>query len=271
MFLLYAFLRVWLRNILIAIVTVAITVKIQMFHSGISPLVWNFPQDTPVRHWLDIPVFYCLWRHASRFQDKYLMCSGLGVVSPCLGIKYRVMLAGSVLGYLIFLLIFPENKSFLASNYEDIRRISFYFLMPLAVMGGVFFLMQGMTILAGNSGRTLLSPCNCFYRGWVFCLFIPVCMTGIFSRLSQGLWFRWFMDGPWQSSQPVLFQEITSWRLIPGSLCLYGLCLYVHYLARASTSHYYAVGIPVVMVIGFWLSKLMQKFKLLRALQVSLF
>jgi hypothetical protein len=56
--------------------------------------------------------------------------------------------------------------------------------------------------------------------------------------------------------------------LIP--LCIYGLSLYTHYLAHASISHYYAVGIPVVMVLGFWLSKMMPVFPPSKRLKILL-
>jgi len=271
--LLYAFLRMWLRSVLLAAAVLAVAVKIQMFHTGISPLIWIFPQDTPVRHWLDIPVLWCLWQHARGGQNKYLQWAASAIgAALAWQLSTGLCLLAAFWGYMIFLLMIAEYRSLMASSFKDVRRILFYSFLPLAVMGLILFLVQGKVVFHPVFWKNTFEPLQLFLRGVgtvsiYTCLYdrhffafiagfvIPIIYAWTLIIVASSIYSK-------KSPREELF-------LIP--LCVYGLGLYAHYLAHGSISHYYAVGIPVVLVLGFWLSKMMQWFPSAKRLKLLLF
>jgi len=269
---LYFFLRMWLRSVLLAAALLAVAVKIQMFHAGISPLIWIFPQDTPVRHWLDLPVLWCLWQHARGGQKKYLSWAACGIgTALAWQLGTGLCLLAAFWGYLIFLLTIPGYRSLMASGFKDIRRIFFYCFLPLAVMGLVLFLLQGRAVFHPEFWENTFEPMRLFLQG--------VGTVSIFSCLYDRHFFA-FIAG---FTVPVIY----AWALviIAGRayskkppceelflvpVCVYGLGLYLHYLAHGSISHYYAVGIPLLMVIGSYSSKMITWFSERQRLKILL-
>jgi len=255
---LYAFLRVWLRNTLLAVFAVAVAVKVQMFHAGISPLVWNFPQDTPARHWLDIPVLWCLWQHARSFQGKYLGWAAIGIAAAVAWVPSTgACLLIAFWGYLFFLWMVPEYRGLAASNFKESRWILICGVLPLIFMG----------LFLKNS----FEPEKLFLQG----VGVPSIYTCLFDRhffafiegFAVPLIYAWtlIVIAGLAYSKKVNREDIF---LVP--LCVYGLALYMHYLANAATSHYYAVGIPLVMVVTFWFSKVSQRLEPPKALIIPL-
>jgi len=260
--LLYVFLRAWLRSVLLAASLVAIAVKIQMFHSGITPLIWIFPQDTPVRHWLDLSVLWYLWQHARRGQNKYLLWVA-STTGAALAWQFStgLCLLAAFWGYLIFLLMVHEYRSLMASRFQDVRRVFFYSIMPLAMMVVILFLLQGSAVFQAQFWKNLIEPIKMFLQGVGTLSFYACLYDRHFFAFIAGFvipviyaWTLIIIAGLGFSKR-ALREDLF---LVP--VCIYGLCLYTHYLAHSSISHYYAVGVPVVMVIGFWLSKMLTRF-----------
>jgi hypothetical protein len=260
--LLYAFLRMWLRSVLLAAAVLAVAVKIQMFHAGISPLIWIFPQDTPVRHWLDIPVLWCLWQHARGGQNKYLpwAASAIGAALAW-QLSTGACLLAAFWGYLIFLLMIPGYRALPVSGFHNVRRILFYCFLPLVVMGLLLFLIQGSAVFHLEFWKNTFEPFQLFLKG--------VGTVSIFSCLYDRHFFA-FITGfvvpviyAWTlliMASAVYSKKTPCEELFLVPLCVYGLGLYLHYIAHGSISHYYAVGIPLVMVIGYWSSKMVTWF-----------
>ena len=255
--LLYIFLKVWLRSILLAVATVAVAIKVQMFHTGISPLIWIYPQDTAVRHWLDIPVLWCLWEYSRSSQHKYLGLAGLGIgAALAWAFSTGLCLLAAFWGYLIFLATVPEYRSGVFEGFKQVRRTVFYGLIPLAVMGLILFLLQGRAVFQAVFWKNVFEPWLLFLHGvgtqsFYICLYDRHFFAFITSFVIPVIyaWTLIIVAGEVYLKK----RKGTDLFLVP--LCVYGLSLYVHYLARATISHYYAVGIPVVMVLGFWASK----------------
>lgn len=257
--LLYAFLRAWLGSVVLAAACVAVAVKVQMFNSGISPIIWAFPQDTPLRHWLDVPVLWCLWRHTQFHRRKYLDWAACGIgAGLAWSFSTGLCLLAAFWGYLIFLAMRHESRSVLYSNYLEIRRTCFSAVLPLCVMIAIFLGMQGRGILGGEFWRNLWEPIGLFLGGTGTLSFYSCLFDRHFFAFIAGfvipLIYVWtlMIAGGMEFYETGMRRDIF---VVP--LCLYGLAMYLHYLAHASTNHYYAVGVPVVMVLGFWALKLL--------------
>ena len=247
---LYAFLRVWFCSILLSAAVIAIVVKLQMFHTGISPLIWIFPQDTPVRYWLDVPVLWCLWRHGRRLQGRYLVWAACGI-GAALAWQFSTGLC-LLAAFLGVCDVFNYDSDIAADRF-------LYGLLPLIVMGAILFCIGGSAVFHPEFWKNLFEPMRLFLQGVGTLSFYTCLYDRHFFAFIAGfvvpVIYAWTLICYASSYKKSPREELF---LVP--LCIYGLSLYMHYLAHASISHYYAVGIPVVMVIGFWLSKIMPVF-----------
>lgn len=62
----FIFLRSWLQSDLMAAAGVLAMIKLQLFNLGVAPLVWLYPDHTPLAHWPDIMVFTLLLSYLRR-------------------------------------------------------------------------------------------------------------------------------------------------------------------------------------------------------------
>ncbi len=62
----FIFLRSWLQSDLMAAAGVLVMIKLQLFNLGAAPLVWLYPDRTPLAHWPDIMVFTLLLSYLRR-------------------------------------------------------------------------------------------------------------------------------------------------------------------------------------------------------------
>lgn len=252
---LYSFFRRWLHSAFLAAALLAITVKLQMFHSGISPLIWAYPQDTPVRHWLDLPVLGCFLYHARSLERKYLTFAAIGIgVSLVWSLSVGLCLLMAFWGYMVYLSVNEPYRASMSGGFKEVRRTLLEGILPLAVMGLVLFLVQGESVFHSEFWVNLVEPLRLFVQGvgtlpFYACLYdrhFFAFITGFILPVIYAWTLIAVIGFPSKSRGEGLF-------LIP--LCIYGLAMYMHYLAHASTSHYYAVGIPAVMVLGWWISQ----------------
>ncbi len=269
---LYAFVRVWLGHAALAVLVVTVALKLQMFHSGISPLIWIFPQDTPLRHWLDIPVLLCLLGHARQGRGRYLAGAACGTGAAIAYVPASgLCLLAAFYGYVVFLLMIKEHRAAMTRSFTELRKIFFYALLPLATAVGFLFVLQGSMVLQPAFWYNLCEPLRLILQG--------VGALPIYACLRERYFFAFIMG----FAVPVIYV----WTLLVVGglcrahkaarqdvfiipLCLYGLALYVHYVLHPATSHYYAVGIPLVLVIGFWLGKAIGRCSAVSGLRILL-
>ncbi len=53
----FVFLRNWLASPVMAAGAVLVMIKLQLFNLGVAPMVWLYPDHTPLAHWPDIIIF----------------------------------------------------------------------------------------------------------------------------------------------------------------------------------------------------------------------
>ena len=233
----YFFVKSWLGETLLAVFAVAVAVKIQMFHAGISPLIWNFPQDTPVRHLLDLIVLLCLFKHARSFQIKYLAAAAIGIAASLAWVPSTgLCLLAAFWGYVIYLLINSQYRACVCADFNAARWLFICSVVPFLAAGEVWKnIHEPLQLFLLSSGT--VSIYTCLYDRHFFAF-----ITGF----AIPIIYAWTF---------IVTKDIF---VIP--LCIYGLALYTHYLAQSTTSHYYAVAIPLVLVICWWASLFLKRF-----------
>ncbi|MDO8675637.1 MAG: hypothetical protein Q7K71_05955 [Candidatus Omnitrophota bacterium] len=249
---LYVFVRQWLNSRALAAFGVLLAIKLQMFHWGVAPLVWQFPTATPLRHWPDIIFFVCLWRHIQTSQPRWLWAAAFTA-----GFALAWMVDVGVY-MLAALLVYVA-----AFGYQYLRpfsRVVVPLMKMLFIAAGtaflVFWALQRGTFFHAEFWSNAFEHASLFLRGWGA---LP---------MTEGLKDRQFFAFLVGFAVPVVYVFTL---IYAGALCLlrktdfrhifavvlsvYGLGLYHYFIHRSGVTSYYAVCVPLVMVICFWISR----------------
>ena len=259
----YAFLRFWFKSRIIASAGVLLAIKLQMFQLGGAPLIWIYPSATMIRSFFDLVFLFLILKHCRESKPKFLwgaaFCCGL---SLALMLDTGIYQTLSFYAYITFLLLSSHQRSTIFSSFKDIWIILRYLLTPLVVFFGLLFLFQGPVILKPVYWTNTLEFINLFLHGWGA---LPV-----YFGLHDRHFFAFFMG--------FIIAVIYVWTMIVVAglcylkkiewrnafvvvLCVYGLGLYHYFIYRSAVTSYYTVGVPFVLVLCFWLDKVVQCFE----------
>jgi hypothetical protein len=258
---LYFLLRRWLGSILIAAFGVLLAIKLQMFHWGVSPLIWQFPSATVIRYCFDLMALYLLWRHCSTGNGRYLWWAA-AACGIALGYMFDtgIYLTVTLYAYLAVLLIHPAWRK---ETFPSRRAVRVAGLLGLPLVTGflVLGLVQGPTILSREFWVNAFEFASLFLQGWGS---LPM-----FDGLRERQFFAFFMGFviPVVYVWTMIFvgalcflRQIERKNLFVLILCVYGLGLYQYFINRSAVSSYYVVCIPFVCIICFWLTHLSEVF-----------
>jgi len=267
----YYFLRFWL-GILPAIFGVLLAVKLQMFHMGINPLIWVYPDQSVLRHTLDVAVFFCLLVYACGGREVFLWLSS-AFIGVSLGYVFDtgVYMLGALYVYLGLLLALKDTRCRLCSTVAAWRKILGLVLLPWALMVIVLRICLGAVVLHSEFWMESFKD-------------IPRWLNGegsvsIFSCLRDRNFFAFFASFvppviyAGGSAWAVSMVYVRRWRreklfIIPVSV--YGLGVYAHFLWHASINEYYMVPLPLVGCICFWAVQCLKEMGPLRQRVIKL-
>jgi hypothetical protein len=245
-FLLYGFWRYWSGSFGLAVFAFILSIKLQFFHWGVVPLIWIYPNATPVRFLPDIFFLFFLLRFTQGLDLRWLtaaaFASGIGLVwTMDVGVymfgTFLVAVASGV--YLKGIKILPKAVALI--------------LMPWGIALGILFIFYGSLALQGQFWHNTFEFMSLFMQGWgalpiteglkdkqffAFCMgfLIPIVYTGTLLYSSGMFLFR---------------QSRPHWWMV--LICIYGLGLYHYFIHRSGVTSYYAVVIPFIFVVLFWL------------------
>lgn len=238
----YFFLKHWLHSRAIAALGVLLAVKVSFFHWGVAPLVWQFPTATAFRFLPDIIFFFLLWQHVQKQQRRWLW--GLAVVTgfACVWtIDVGIYLSAAFMVYVAFVG----------------RRLLLPLILVIGTSAGIFlFIAQPQAFFSSIFWKNMFEHAALFIQGWGA---LPV---------TEGLKERQFFAFIVGLSIPIVyvftliyigalcfFKRIDIKKIFIVAICIYGLGLYHYYIHRSGVTSYYAVSIPFVMVVCFWLNE----------------
>lgn len=258
----YCFLRVWLRNVFLAVFGVILAMKMQVFFLPAEfAFIWKYPSHTVVRLFFDIPFFFLLWLHISKRKEAFLIlaliCAGAGSFYV---LDSGVYLLLSAYGYLILIYSIPAFRKEVLSRKQPGVRAGFHFALPLAIM---LLLMAGAVkehvwtrlfwqnmvsfnslSLGGVGAISLKTPLaegayGLFFEG---CALIGLYIFTILFNLSL-----------------IVVGRKDQKHLLPVIMSVYGLAL-LHYWIFASVAlKVPPVCIPGVLVFCYWVREILEQ------------
>lgn len=253
-FCLFVFIQRWLGSKALSAAATLVFVKLQLFHWGVAPLVWQYPSATAFRHWPDILFFLCLITHIRKGQALWSYCAwaivGLSIVwMTDVGVY---LLAAMVLYRAASFVIAKSNPVSIARTI--VKEVVCVFVLAVTLM----LCLQPQTVFNLEFWNNQFEFAALFLQGWGA---LP---------MTEGLLDKQFLAFCMGFVIPVvylatllygLFQLLVYKRgkeiLLLIAVSVYGLGLYHYFIHRSGVNSYYAVAMPFVVIVFFWVSRIL--------------
>ena len=250
----YFFVRYWLGSALMAGMAFLLIFRLQMFHYGVSPLIWCTPSASPLRFGLDILWIMALLLHMRTGHQRWLL------LAACYsGFAFYYMtsngmcVAVTFYAYFLALIFFPSfrrqtgpSRRWLYYLSGGLPLISAFVFFGATLKGHMFQkeywhnLFDYMTMF----GTVPMFESLKYRHFWAFFMSIVVPFTYIATLLYIGICL-YLKKGPME-------------RLFVALLCIYGLANYQYYVVRSAITSYYVNALPFVFISCFWFARYLE-------------
>jgi hypothetical protein len=249
-FFLYGLWRYWTGSFWLAFFAVVVSIKLQFFHWGVVPLIWVYPSATPLRSLPDVFFLFFILRFTQNLSLRWLfaaaLASGVGLVWTLdVGVYLFVTLLIAALG-----MVYIKGTKF-------VPKVLPLVLLPWVVALGILSIFYGTLIWDPHFWQRDFEFASLFLQGWgalpitdglkdkqffAFCMgfMVPIAYMGTL-LYSLGIFL-------FRKSRPHLFMIL---------ICIYGLGLYHYFIHRSAVTSYYAVVVPLIFVLLYWLQVLL--------------
>ena len=250
-FLFYGLLRYWLGSVFLAFFAVILAIKLQFFHWGVIPLIWIYPSATPLRFLPDVFFLFFILRFTQGLRMRWLLAAafinGIGLVwTMDVGV------------YMFATLLVTAAGGIYQKGSKVLGQMMGLVLIPWIVALSLLSIFYGSLVGSSDFWQNTFEFATLFLQGWgalsiteglkdkqffAFCMgfMIPVAYVGTL-LYSLGMFL-------FRRSQPHFFMILVS---------VYGLGLYHYFIHRSGVTSYYAVVIPFILVLLFWLQALLK-------------
>lgn len=248
--LLYGLWRYWLGSFWLAFFAVILSVKLQFFHWGVTPLIWIYQSPTPVRFLPDVFFLFFILRFTEDLKVIWLAAaaaiSGIALVwTMDVGV------------YMYATLCIAAGAFVYQKGMKPLAQAMALLLVPWIIAGGLLGIFYGPMLCKSYFWHNTFEFATLFLQGWgalpitdglkdkqffAFCigLMIPVAYMGTL-LYSVGMFL-------YRQSRQHLFMIL---------VCVYGLGLYHYFIHRSGVTSYYAVVIPLIFVLLYWIKVLL--------------
>ncbi len=249
-FLFYGFWRYWTGSVLLSFFAVVLGIKLQFFHWGVVPLIWIYPSATPLRSLFDVFFLFFILRFTQDLSPRWLFAaavvSGIGLVWTLdVGVyMFATLLVAAAAG------VYLKGIKFMPKAVAMV-------LLPWGIALGILSVFYGALVWDDRFWKNTFEFASLFLQGWgalpiteglkdqqffAFCMgfIIPLAYAGTL-LYSLGMFL-------FRQSRAHLFMTL---------ICVYGLGLYHYFIHRSGVNSYYAVAVPLIFVLLFWLQALL--------------
>jgi hypothetical protein len=252
--LVYGFLRKWLKSSLLAAIGIIIGLKWQMFHTGMYPFIFGIPNGLVVRYCWDIIFFMLLYRHIQKAEAWTLLllaiCAGGSLVYVSDTGGYLIITFYAYLLYLLAANHFLKSMSW-GSNIWSLSR---YFLIVPGVTIGLLWILLGNNVFHPVFWNNMKEFLQFFLDGYEA---LPVyqsltdhhflqCLVGF---IIPAVYVLTFIG----AGTLIFLKKIKPENILVVMLSVYGMGLYHYYVCRSATTQYYVECLPYVFILCFWL------------------
>jgi len=252
----FLLLRRWIGGVLIPMATILFGIRTQLFRPGAYPITFTYPSGTPLRFFLDVVVFFLLWRHIKTRRDIFLYVSSL-----CCGFMLFYMSAeGLYLTGAFYLYLLMRLSTRFMKQQPEIMPWSIsihFFLVPLITFVFIF-LAQGQYIFSPIFWQNMGEFRDYFFSGFAIGPMDGSLKSGNFLESLMGYivpivyMLTLLVAGTfWYLRRGVNFDKY----LLAVIIAFQGLGLYHYYALTGYPGSYYMLGLPYNILLGFWVNE----------------
>ena len=248
-FLLYGLWRYWIRSFSLAFFAVMLSIKLQFFHWGVVPLIWIYPSATPLRFLPDVFFLYFILRFTKDLELRWLIAAafvnGLALV--------WIMDVGA---YMYAALLTAVAAWVFHKGGQVWSKALGMVLIPWIVALGTLNIFYGSLIWQNIFWKNTFEFASLFLQGWGALpmteglkdrQFFGFCMGFIIPVIYLGTLLYGLGMFIYRQSRPHLFMVL---------MVVYGLGMYHYFIHRSGVNSYYAVVVPFIFVLLFWVQAL---------------
>jgi hypothetical protein len=253
-FLLYGLWRYWTGSFCLSFFAVLLSIKLQFFHWGVIPLIWVYPSATPLRSLFDVFFLFFILLFTQNLSLRWLFAAA---VASGIGLVWTL----DVGVYMFITLLMAAAACVYQRGVKLVPGVAALVLLPWGIALGVLAAFYGALVWDHHFWQNTFEFASLFLQGWgalpiteglkdkQFFAFwmgflVPVIYTGTLLYSLAVFLFR--------RSRPHLFMILVS---------VYGLGLYHYFIHRSGVNSYYAVAVPSIFVLLFWLQALLGRLK----------
>jgi len=244
--LLYGLWRYWTKSAWLSFFALVVSIKLQFFHWGVVPLIWIYPSATPIRYLPDVVFLFFILRFTQSISLRWLL---FAAIVNGLALAW-IMDVGA---YMYLVLLTATAAYAYHNNLKFLHKAIGVLLIPGLVALGVLSVFYGPLIWQGGFWQNTSEFARLFLQGWgalpitdglndkqffAFCMGFVIPVVYLATLLyGMGMFI-------YRQSRPHLFMILVS---------VYGLGLYHYFIHRSGVTSYYAVVIPLIFVLLFWI------------------
>lgn len=258
---LYVFVRLWLKDVLLAAIAVVLYLKIQVFNN--DPYMLLYPSRSAVRFLFDLPVFWLILKHSRQPQKRYLAAAGflVGLAMVYLtdiGIYLYMVLAA----YILVHFVRQDTRDVLCRSARDVLWISMYLLLPLAVGAGAMYM------LIGNKFASLVFWENTF--GFIKDSVYGFGTIPFYQNLQEGRIYMFAMSCVFPLVYLIFLLYAAAQFVLNNAdrkiffilmVSVYGLLTYHYHVWRSVWINYYVMSGPFILLMMYALGEGLSWFK----------
>lgn len=257
-FAVYVLLRMWFKSCLIAAAGTLVAVKLQLFNISVVPLIWAFPQYTPLRLLPDLITIFFIWRYSRDFKrlDLWLAAGACGL-SMAYVFDTGIYQTSAFYGFLAAVLFLPNMRLHSFTFPRDARKIFAICLLPWGAMVVFSFILSGPAVFtkawwAGNmefmngywQGAGNIPMTSALYARQFFAFAMGLAVPVIFLVSAAGLLFKGYFNETRRKDLWIVF------------VCFYGLAAHAYFVHRSVPALYNLYSVALV-ILGCYGSRLL--------------
>ncbi len=256
-FLVYGFMRWWLKSIPLALAAVVVAFRLQMFHYGVSPLSWTYPSTTPLRFGLDIVWMGFLLAHLRTSRPVFLV---LAALYSGAAVFYMTATGACVLltfyFYLAVLIIIPHLRSqFFATRSQQIF-IGVCALLSVASAFVLFWMTLGGHVWEKTFWHNMTEYLVFFahgHAGGVLPIYESLKYRQFWASFMGFVLPLTYLASLFIVGTQVYLKKFRLEYIITAVIAVYGLANYQYYVVRSAVTSYYMNALPFVLIVAFWM------------------
>lgn len=254
----YALARVWLKSVGLAMAMVILLIKWQMFHPGVSVIIFDYPSASVWRYPLDIFFLFLLLAHLRRSDWRFLMGAAFISGFSCFYmIDTGVYMSVAFAFYILFALIMDLQEG----SRKDVKNralsaAGMLTIVPLTALG-FLWMTQGPYLFTKIFWENLAERTAFFLMGHGDLPMYKSLLEGKYLESWMGFFIPWGYVFALVVIATLLFlRRISREHLFLATVLIYGIGLYHYYICRSADTSYYVVVLPFVFLLGFSLDRM---------------